>query len=93
MAGHITPVPFPGAGPVSYTHLVQGEAGFGVAQNAGQGLGVHAAGEGVSGKCMPQIVKSDLRQSSLLQDLFQLAVCSAGVQWGFRAKWVMEDPR
>ena len=32
---------------------VQGEAGVGVAQDAGQGLGVHAAGEGVGGKGMP----------------------------------------
>ena len=29
---------------------VQGEAGVGVAQDAGQGLGIHAAGEGVGGK-------------------------------------------
>ena len=32
---------------------VQGEAGVGVAQDAGQGLGIHAAGEGVGGKGVP----------------------------------------
>ena len=32
---------------------VQRGTGVGVAQNAGQGLGVHAAGEGMGGKGMP----------------------------------------
>ena len=35
---------------------VQGEAGFGVAQNAGQGLGVYSAGQGVGSESVPQIV-------------------------------------
>ena len=42
---------------------VQGETGVGVAQDAGQGLGIHAAGEGVGGKSVPQIVESNRRQS------------------------------
>ena len=32
---------------------VQGEAGFGVAQNAGERFGIHSAGQGVGGEGVP----------------------------------------
>ena len=36
---------------------VQREAGIGMPQNSRQGFGVHAAGDGVGGEGMPQIVE------------------------------------
>ena len=36
-----------------------------MAQDTREGLGVHSGGQSVGGKCMPQIVESDARQSGL----------------------------
>ena len=41
---------------------IQGERGFGVAQDAGEGLGVHPAGEGVGGKRVPLRYNKDKRK-------------------------------
>ena len=38
---------------------IQREGGVGVAQDTGQGLGVHAGGQGMGGEGVPQIMKSD----------------------------------
>lgn len=38
---------------------VQREGRIGVAQDAGQGFGVHAAGKGVGGEGMTQIMEAD----------------------------------
>lgn len=37
---------------------IQGEPGAEVAQHTGQGLHIHAAGEGHGGESMPQIMKA-----------------------------------
>ena len=42
---------------------VQGEAGVGVAQDAGQGLGIHTAGQGMSGEGMPLRYNKDKRKN------------------------------
>ena len=42
---------------------IQREGGVGVAQDTGQGFGVHTAGESVGGEGMPQIVEPYLWQS------------------------------
>ena len=47
---------------------IQGEAGIGVAQDAGEGLGIHAAGQGVGGESVPQVVEADLRKARFLQE-------------------------
>ena len=44
---------------------VQCEAGFCVAQNAGEGFGVHPSGQGVCGKGMAEVVEADVGQPGL----------------------------
>ena len=44
---------------------VQREAGFCVAQNAGESFGVHPSGQGVCGKGMPEVVEADVGQTGL----------------------------
>ena len=46
---------------------VQREAGFCVAQNTGEGLGVHPSGQGVCGEGVPEIVEADIGQSGFFQ--------------------------
>ena len=48
---------------------IQREGGVGVAQDTGQGFGVHAAGQGVGGKGVPQVVEADGFQSQRFHDL------------------------
>ena len=42
---------------------VQGKGRLGVAQDAGQRLGVHAAGQGVSGEGVTQVMEPDAGQA------------------------------
>ena len=71
---------------------VQREGRIGVAQDAGQGLGIHAAGEGVGGEGVPQIVEADVRQASLIEQYFQSAVGRVRVHGQLRADRLREDP-
>ena len=57
---------------------VQGEAGFSVAQNSGQSLGVHPAGQGMGCECVSEIMKAEAWQPRLLQQSFQVIVGGIG---------------
>ena len=71
---------------------IQGKAGLGVAQNAGEGLGVHSGGQGVGSERVPQIMEPKAGQSSLLQQFFESAVCTAGIYRPLRSERVRKDP-
>ena len=71
---------------------VQGKAGLGVAQNAGEGLGIHPGGQGVGSERVPQIMEPKAGQSSLLQQFFEPAVCTAGIYRPLRSERVRKDP-
>ena len=63
---------------------VQREGGVGVAQDTGQCLGVHAAGKGMGGEGVAQIVESDTGQSRPLEERFHVAIGRIGIDWIFR---------
>ena len=71
---------------------VQREGGVGMTQNAGQRFGVHAAGEGVGGEGMPQIVEADAGQARPPEQRFHVAIGRVGIDWIFRLHWVRKDP-
>lgn len=71
---------------------IQREGGLGVAQDSGECLGIHPAGEGVSGEGVPQIMKSQSRESGLGQQSFHPVVAAAWHDRVLRAEWVGEDP-
>ena len=48
-------------------------------QDAGERLGVHAAGQRVGRECVPEIVKSDAGQAGVFQQYLQSAVGGAGI--------------
>ena len=47
---------------------VQSEAGLGVAQDAGEGLGIHAAGQGMGGEGVPEVMEPQLRQKRVTKN-------------------------
>ena len=53
---------------------VQREAGVGMPQNPRQGFGIHAAGDGVGGEGVAQIMEADVRQSRFVQNRFHVRV-------------------
>ena len=63
-----------------------------MAQDPGEGLGVHSAGEGVGGEGVPQIMKSQIRESGRGQQFFHPVVAAAGHDRILRMEWVGEDP-
>ena len=63
-----------------------------MAQDTREGLGVHSGGQSVGGKCMPQIVESDARQSGLFQQFFQVDVSGIGSHGALGTQWVRKDP-
>lgn len=70
---------------------VQREGRIGVAQDAGQRFGVHAAGESVGGEGVTQIMKTDAGQARPLKERFHVAIGRIGVDWIFRLHGVRED--
>ena len=68
------------------------EAGLGMAQDTGQGLGIHSVGQRVGGKGVPEIMKTKVGQIVFCQDRFQLSVCSAGGHGRFEFGWIGKDP-
>ena len=50
---------------------IQREGGVGVAQDTGQGFGVHTAGEGMGCECMPQIMKAHPLTARVVQQPVQ----------------------
>ena len=63
-----------------------------MAQDAGEGLGIHAAGQRVSGEGVTQIMEPDVRQSCLFQQYLHPVVGGAGPHRLLRRQWVREDP-
>ena len=71
---------------------VQREGRIGVAQDAGQGFGVHAAGEGVGGEGVTQIMEADAGQPCVLEQRLHVAIRRVGIDGVFRLHWVRKDP-
>lgn len=71
---------------------VQGEGCVGVPQDAGQGLGIHAAGQGMGGEGMPQVVETDRRKLRISEQGLQPTVRRAGGHGQLRLGGVAEDP-
>ena len=71
---------------------VQREGRIGVPQNAGQCLGVHAAGEGMGREGVAQVVEADAGQSRLPEQRLHVEVGRAGVDRILRLHWVGEYP-
>ena len=71
---------------------VQGEAGFSVAQNSGQSLGVHPAGQGMGCECVSEIMKAEAWQPRLLQQSFQVIVGGIGADGLFWPEGIRKGP-
>ncbi len=63
-----------------------------MAQDTGQGFGVHAAGEGVGGEGVTQIMKADTGQTRPLEECFHVAIGRVGIDGIFRLHRVREYP-
>ena len=63
-----------------------------MAQDTGQGFGVHTAGEGVGGEGVAQVVEADTGQPRPLEQRFHVEVGRAGVDRILRLHWVGEYP-
>ena len=63
-----------------------------MSQNAGQCLGVHAAGEGMGGEGVAQVVEADTGQPRPPEQRFHVEVGRAGVDRILRLHWVGEYP-
>ena len=71
---------------------VQREGGVGVAQDTGQGFGVHTAGEGVGCEGVTQVMEADAGQPRPLEQRFHVAIGCIGVDGIFRLHRVREYP-
>ena len=71
---------------------VQREGRIGVSQNTGQCLGVHAAGKGMGGEGVAQIVEADTGQPRPPEQRLHVEVGRAGVDRILRLHWVGEYP-
>lgn len=71
---------------------IQREGGVGVAQNPRQGFGIYAAGEGVGGEGMTQIMKADAGQPCPLEERLHVAIGRIGIDGIFRLHRVREYP-
>ena len=71
---------------------VQREGRIGVPQNAGQCLGVHAAGEGMGREGVAQVVEADAGQPRPPEQRLHVEVGRAGVDRILRLHWVGEYP-
>ena len=61
-------------------------------QDAGERLGVHAAGEGVGGEGVAQVVEPDVGKARLLQQHLHPVVGGAGTHRLLRGQRLREDP-
>ena len=71
---------------------VQGEGRIGVTQDAGQGLGIHTAGQCVGGEGVPQVMEANQRQSGIAQQSFHPVVGRLRRQRQLRHGGIVEDP-
>ena len=71
---------------------IQREGGVGVAQDTGQGFGVHTAGEGVGCEGVTQIVEANAGQPRPLEQRLHVAIRRVGVDGIFRLHRVREYP-
>lgn len=71
---------------------VQREGGVGVTQNPRQGFGIYAAGEGVGGEGVTQIVEADAGESCPLEQRLHVAISRVGIDGIFRLHRIWEDP-
>ena len=63
-----------------------------MAQDAGQGLGIHAAGQSMGGERMSQVMESDVGQTGLLEQYLQSAVSRVRICRQLRAGGMGEYP-
>ena len=63
-----------------------------MAQDTGQGFGVHTAGECVGGEGMTQIVEADAGQPRPLEERFHVAIGRVGIDGIFRLHRIREYP-
>ena len=71
---------------------IQREGGVGVAQDTGQGFGIYAAGEGVGGEGVTQIMEADAGQPRPLEQRLHMAISRVGIDGIFRLHRVREYP-
>ena len=71
---------------------VQREGGVGVTQNPRQGFGIYAAGEGVGGEGVTQIVEADAGESCPLEQRLHVAISRVGIDGIFRLHRIWENP-
>lgn len=71
---------------------VQGEARAVVAQHAGQGFHIQAAGDRHRGECVAQVVEPDIWQARLLEQHLQSAVGRVRIRRQLWAGGMWEDP-
>ena len=71
---------------------IQREGGVGVAQDTGQGFGVHTAGEGVGCEGVTQIVEADAGQPRPLEQRLHAAISRVGIDGVLWLHWIWEYP-
>ena len=71
---------------------VQREGRIGVTQDSGQRFGIHAAGEGVGGEGVAQVVEADAGQARPLEQRLHVAIRRIGIDGIFRLHRVWEYP-
>lgn len=71
---------------------IQREGRIGVSQNTGQCLGVHAAGKGMGGEGVAQIVEADTGQPRPPEQRLHVAISCIGIDGIFRPHRVREYP-
>ena len=63
-----------------------------MAQDSGQRLSIYAAGKGVGGEGVTQIMEADAGQPRPLKERFHVAIGRVGIDWIFRLHRVREYP-
>ena len=71
---------------------VQRKAGIGMSQDTGQRFGIYAAGEGVGGEGVTQIMESNAGQPRPLEQRLHVTISCIGIDWIFRLHGVRKYP-
>ena len=72
---------------------IKRERCVGVSKDAGESLGIYAAGQGVGSESVAQIMEPDVRQSRLFQQYLHPVVGGAGAHRLLRRQRIREDPQ